>query len=893
MLERILQIGEGRAHRRFQRLVAAVNAAGDEVAGLTDPELAERSQTLKARAGDGEPLDDLQVAAFALVREAAHRTLGQRPFDVQVFGAAVLHAGHIAEMSTGEGKTLTSTMPAYLNALTGRGVHIVTVNDYLAQRDAAWMGQVHRFLGLTVGVISPDMSSRERQAAYACDITYGTNSEFGFDYLRDNLAMDTASQVQRGRHLAIIDEVDSILIDEARTPLIIAGTGRDSTEAYRLFAQAVARLQRGQDGLKPGEEDGDYLVDIKNKTIVVTEQGFDNAERLLGVDSIHAAVDIPMLHYLTNALRAKELFLKDRDYLIAGGEVVLIDEHTGRALVGRRYSDGLHQALEAKERLRVNAENQTIASVTLQNYYRSYERLAGMTGTAKTEEAELSQVYRLPVAVVPTNRPCIRIDHPDVVHVTWQDKIDAIVDEIVERHETGQPILIGTTFVETSEKLSKLLRKRGIKHQTLNAKNPAREAEIVAQAGRLGSVTVSTNMAGRGTDILLGGNPDGLASREIADLDPELDDVQLREATGTILTRYRGQCAAERDQVIAVGGLCVIGTAFHDAHRIDNQLRGRAGRQGDPGESLFHLSLQDDLARRNAQVETERLLDRCGEEGILPAGAGEKLLNRAQRQAEVTHRDERKEVLKYDEVLDRQRTSIYQRRQALVDKDESEARPSGLEALLKTVEQITSEHCPDDQFPEDWDLSGLESRLRTLHDRTLGLTDYDPETLDKATLLDRLRSEATDAYRAREHRVGGEHAMRELERRVLLTVIDRRWQDHLSEIEELRDGVQLRAYAQQEPIVAYRLEAYQMFTGMLTAVQQEAATYIMQIPADDAEDAQQTVPLLNRTPLNVRRAPNSPADAATAGGHAGEKPPGRNTPCPCGSGTKYKRCHGA
>jgi preprotein translocase subunit SecA len=932
MFDRILRIGEGREAKRFHAVVAAVDAMGADIESLTDAELRGRTEILRGRLADGATLDSLQVEAFAVVREAAWRVLQQRPFDVQVFGAAVLHAGNIAEMRTGEGKTLTSTMPVYLNALTGRGVHVVTVNEYLARRDAEWMGRVHEFLGLTVGVVVSGATHDEKQAAYACDITYGTNNEFGFDYLRDNMAMDRSRQVQRGRYLALVDEVDSILVDEARTPLIISGPAEQSADLYQVFARKVVpNLTRGRDTAQPGEEDGDYLVDEAKRTVAVTEQGIAKVERILGIDNMFESVNTPLIHHLQNALKARDLYRRDREYVVTSGEVQIVDENTGRVLDGRRYSEGLHQAIEAKEGVTVKAENQTLATVTLQNYYRTYEKLAGMTGTAKTEESEFLEIYGLGVIEVPTNQPVVRQDNADLIYKSEAAKFTAVVEEIAELHDRGQPVLVGTTSVEKSERLSGLLTRRGIRHEVLNAKNHAREADIVAQAGRLGAVTVSTNMAGRGTDIILGGNAEQHAQREVAKLGPDADPEDRARVAREAQERFAAEFAEEGEKVRELGGLFVLGTERHESRRIDNQLRGRSGRQGDPGGSRFYLSLEDDLMRLFNASAVERVMSRLKIPDDVPIEAGmvTKAVANAQRQVESINFDRRKNVLKYDDVLNEQRKIVYSQRQRLLDGDEAFVSDLGRRYLVDAVAGLVEEHCPKDLLPEDWDLEGLQRRLAAIHDGTVDVTKVDVETVDHAELLATVTDDLIASYGRREEQVGGAAVLREVERRVILSVIDRKWREHLYEMDALRDGIGLRAVGQRDPLTEYQREAYDSFAAMMSGVKEEALTYVMRLPIERV-DVPDATGVLRRAgapsegsdgalaaaaaavPLREDRRPtvegrNQPGatgarrddgrtvrPVATGGNtYVASDRIGRNDPCHCGSGKKFKRCHGA
>lgn len=914
MFDRILRIGEGRETRRFQHTVEAVNSMEPEIAKLTDVELRERTSVLRTRIAEGATLDDAQVEAFAVAREAARRVLGQRPFDVQVFGAAALHAGNIAEMGTGEGKTLTSTMPVYLNAITGRGVHIVTVNEYLAHRDAEWMGRVYDFLGLSVGVLTADATQDGRKAAYACDVTYGANNEFGFDYLRDNMILDRGQQVQRGRYMALIDEADSILIDEARTPLIISGPSEQSTDLYLTFARKIApNLRRGRDGLQPGEEDGDYTVDEAKRTVSVTEQGIAKAERILGIDNMFESANTPLISHLHNALKARDLYRRDREYVVANGEVLIVDENTGRILSGRRYADGIHQAIEANEGVRVNDENQTLATVTLQNYYRTYEKLAGMTGTAKTEESEFLEIYSLGVVAVPPNRTVVREDASDVIYKTKAAKCAAVVAEITGLHETGRPVLVGTTSVEESERISSMLDRRGVKHEVLNAKNHAREADIVAQAGRLGAVTVSTNMAGRGTDIVLGGNAEQHAQREAVKLASDVDPEERERVVLEANERLAAQFAAEGERVRELGGLFVVGTERHESRRIDNQLRGRSGRQGDPGGSRFYLSLEDDLMRLFNASAVERVMGRLRIPEDLPIEAAmvTKAVANAQRQVEGMNFDRRKNVLKYDDVLNEQRKIVYGQRQRLLEGDAALIAEISRRYLQDTAVLLVQEHCPESLIPEEWDLNGLQRRLASIHDGKFDVAAVDLDSIDHADISRRTIDDLLASYGQREREVGDPEALRARERRTIMTVVDRKWREHLYEMDALRDGIGLRSVGQRDPLVEYQREAYDSFATMMSSVKEETVSYIMRSAvqnsgaSDGAESSErQSVPVEASVPPRAALRSGTPTRTANGGDR---KPaqirhvsgtqatggrPGRNDPCRCGSGQKYKRCHG-
>jgi len=832
VLSRILRAGEGKIVRRLKAIADAVNDLEPEIKALSDAELRAETDTFRARLADGESIDDLLVEAFAVVREAAWRTLGQRHFDVQVMGGAALHLGNIAEMKTGEGKTLTSVLPAYLNALDGKGVHIVTTNDYLARRDAETMGRVHRFLGLEVGVILANESPEQRRPMYACDITYGTNNEFGFDYLRDNMAWDNAELVQRGHHYAIVDEVDSILIDEARTPLIISGPADMATKWYTEFARIIPRLVR----------DVDYEVDEKKRTVAILETGVEKVEDQLGIENLYEAVNTPLVGYLNNALKAQNLYRKDKDYVVTGGEVLIVDEFTGRVLAGRRYNEGMHQSIEAKEGVDIKDENQTLATITLQNYFRLYGKLGGMTGTASTEAAEFDQTYKLGVVPIPTNRPMVRLDEADVVFKTEQAKYDAVVEDIADRHDNGQPVLVGTVSVEKSELLSSLLRRRGISHEVLNAKQHDREAIIVAQAGRKGAVTVATNMAGRGTDIMLGGNPEYIAADELSrrGLSPveTPDDYEL--AWAPALDKAKSSVQAEHDEVVAVGGLYVLGTERHESRRIDNQLRGRSGRQGDPGLSRFYLSLGDDLMRLFNAGAVESIMTRLNipEDVPIESKMVSRAIRSAQSQVEAQNFEIRKNVLKYDEVLNRQRTVIYEERRKVLNGADLHEQIRGM--VDETVEGYVYAELGEG-YPEDWDLDKLWTALKTLYPVGIDLSDVEEQrnTLSADYLAEELKVDAQRAYDTREASLGvapsEEPVMRELERRVLLSVVDRKWREHLYEMDYLQEGIGLRAMGQRDPLVEYQREGFDMFTAMMEAIKEESVGFLFNVEVEVAQ----------------------------------------------------------
>jgi preprotein translocase subunit SecA len=891
-LEKLGQLGEGRKRKRLEEYVRLVNSFEPETEELSDAQLRAKTDEFKQRLADGEPPDDLIPEAFALVREAAKRTIGQRHFDVQIMGGVVLHEGKIAEMKTGEGKTLVSTLPAYLNALEGQGVHLVTVNDYLAKRDSEWMGPIYRALGLSVGLIQTQMSPEQRRPAYAADITYGTNNEFGFDYLRDNMAMQTEDMVQRGHHFAIVDEVDSILIDEARTPLIISGMVADSAEWYQRFARMGPRLHR----------DVDYEVDEQKRTVSVLEPGVEKVEKELGVENLFDHVNTPLVHYLYNAIRAKELYKRDVDYLVTQGEVKIVDEFTGRVLEGRRYSEGLHQAIEAKESVRIKEENQTLATITIQNYFRMYEKLAGMTGTARTQAREFEEVYKLSVNEAPTNRPMIRADQQDLIYKTEDAKWRAVTEDIVERNEQGQPVLVGTVSIEKSERLSGYLNRRGIPHHVLNAKQHEKEAMIVAQAGRRGAVTVATNMAGRGVDILLGGNPEYLARQEIAargfdndryllfEMEPE-EREEYEAEYRPIYEKFKKQTDLEHDEVVELGGLYVLGTERHESRRIDNQLRGRSGRQGDPGESRFYLSLGDDLMRLFASDRIGRIMDRFNwpEDEPIQAKMVTRAIETAQKNVEEQNFEIRKNVLKYDEVMNTQRKVIYgERRKILEGRDLKE---EALEYVSQVVEQTVGQYVSKGIYPEEWDLEGLVSALSSIYPSSLTKTQL--EGIDDAgEVLQLALQDAFEAYEQKEHELGtdegtGGPILRELERMVLLSIIDNKWREHLYEMDYLQEGIGLRAYGQRDPLVEYQREAFDMFQEMKAAIQEEFVRYIYRVELVRHDEPARPRPQR----VQLSQGDEGGSGGAATSGQSGDKIP-RNAPCPCGSGKKYKKCHG-
>jgi preprotein translocase subunit SecA len=834
--DKLLRAGEGKILKQLHRIADQVNSIEDDFLAMSDGELRAETDAFKARLADGQTLDDILPEAFAAVREAAQRTLGQRHYDVQVMGGAALHLGNIAEMKTGEGKTLVSTLPAYLNALSGDGVHVVTVNDYLAERDAEWMGRVHRFLGLDVGVILANMRPDQRRVQYAADITYGTNNEFGFDYLRDNMAWTVDDLVQRGHNFGIVDEVDSILIDEARTPLIISGPADQPQKWYVEFAKLVQRMRI----------DTDYEVDEKKRTVGILDAGVQRVEDFLGIDNLYESVNTPLVGFLNNAIKAKELFKLDKDYVVMNGEVLIVDEHTGRILAGRRYNEGMHQAIEAKEGVEIKQENQTLATITLQNFFRLYTKLSGMTGTALTEAAEFGQIYKLGVVQIPTNRPMQRADQADLVYRTEEAKFTAVVDDIVERHEEGQPVLVGTVSVEKSEYLSAQLRKRGIPHEVLNAKQHEREAQIVAQAGRLGAVTVATNMAGRGTDIMLGGNPEHMAASELAQrgLSPVDNPDEYEAAWPAALDKQKKAVESEHEKVVDLGGLYVLGTERHESRRIDNQLRGRSGRQGDPGESRFYLSLQDDLMRLFKGNVVDSFLTRFNIPDDVPIEAKmvTNAIRSAQTQVEAQNFEIRKNVLKYDEVLNRQRQVIYEERRRVLEGEDLEEQVRNMvdDTVEGYVVSATSEG-----YPEEWDLDQLWTALRTLYpvsrsaDEIIRESGGERAGLSSEFLAEQMKVDAQSAYERREAELGAE-TMRELERRVVLSVLDRKWREHLYEMDYLQEGIGLRAMAQRDPLVEYQREGFDLFAAMMDAIKEESVGYLFHLDVQVEEAAPTT-----------------------------------------------------
>ncbi|MDH4169483.1 MAG: preprotein translocase subunit SecA [Acidimicrobiia bacterium] len=897
IFDKLLRTGEGKKLRALHDLVPDIGAFEPEYQALSDAELKNKTVEFRTRLDNGETLDDLLVESFAVVREAATRVIGQRHYDVQLMGGAALHLGWVAEMKTGEGKTLTSTLPIYLNGLGGKGVHVVTVNDYLASRDAEWMGQIYNWLGLSVGLVVPgDRDTAYKRAQYHCDVTYGTNNELGFDYLRDNMAMSRDRQVQRGHAYCIVDEIDSILIDEARTPLIISGRVADAAKLYYKFASIVRGLRR----------DVDYDLDEEKRIVAITEDGVHAVESAMGVENLYDAVQANLVHQLQAALKAKELYQRDKDYIVQKGEVKIVDEFTGRILEGRRWSDGLHQAVEAKEGVKIKEENQTLATITLQNYFRMYEKLAGMTGTAQTEAAELAATYGLQVVPIPTNRPTVRDDQQDLIFKTEEAKFGAVVEDVVERHERGQPLLLGTASVEKSEVVSRLLEKRGIPHEVLNAKQHFREAEVVAQAGRIGQVTVATNMAGRGVDILLGGNPEIMANRDVEAEGIDVDSEEGAARLAELIEKYEPQCKIEGDRVRELGGVYVLGTERHESRRIDNQLRGRSGRQGDPGASRFYLALDDDLMRLFATGAMEWVMGKALPDDMpIEAKMVTKQIEKAQNTVEQKNAEVRKNVLKYDEVMNEQRKVIYKRRDQILDG--ADLREEALSHLADTVDALLSTHCVT-EHSDDWDLDTLHAEVSTYWPTELTVDDLAAETTTDG-LYELLMGEATGHYERREAEVGAE-VMRQVERQVMLQIIDQRWREHLYEMDHLRDGIHLRAMGQKDPAVEWQREGFEMFGSLMDHVAQDFVKYVMhvqvqvtqkQVPGPETDKALESAEYSAPDgPVQSTRDQAGPAPTPEAETPAPSVPvertefekAGRNEPCPCGSGKKFKHCHG-
>ena len=910
LFEKLLGISPEAKLKKLMPIVQKINSFEPELGALSNAQLRDKTEQFKARLAAGETLDGILPEAFAVVREASKRTVGMRHFDVQMLGGIVLHQGRIAEMKTGEGKTLVATLPAYLNALTGQGVHIVTVNDYLAKRDAQWMGKIHRFLGLTVGVIVHEMDNDERRDAYNCDITYGTNNELGFDYLRDNMVVYREQMVQRELTYAIVDEVDSILIDEARTPLIISGHGEKTTDLYERADRFVLKLKRGPniEQLTRTEmlleadqpEEGDYMVDIKNKAVQLTQEGISKAEAYFNIESLADTENTEINHHVLQALKAHAIFARDVDYVVQDGEVIIVDEFTGRLMLGRRYSEGLHQALEAKEGVKVERENKTLATITFQNYFRMYTKLSGMTGTAKTEEQEFTAIYNLDVVEIPTNRPMIRKDNNDVVYMTEQGKFRAVVQEIETMHKTGQPILVGTISVERSEYLSELLIRRGISHQVLNAKFHAKEAEIVAQAGHLNRVTIATNMAGRGTDILLGGNPEFMAREQLRR--DGMDDALIEEATGhadtdnqeilaarvaysELFSKYKKDTDAEHEKVVALGGLHIIGTERHESRRIDNQLRGRSGRQGDPGSTRFYVSLEDELMQRFGADRVKNMMEKFSPEDEVPIEMGmiTKQIETAQKRVEMHNFEIRKNVLQYDDVMNKQREIIYgQRRRVLMGED---IHQSLMDMMRDMMSMLSARYCPGTAYPEEWNLQALSNDACDICfvPRRMLFEASEIEHLTQSSVIDKLTALVREAYDRKEIEITEAGAdMREVERVALLRAVDSHWMDHIDAMDQLRQGIGLRAYGQKEPVGAYTQEGFEMFDAMVAEIREQTIRFLLgaQIKLPSTVQREQlAVPIETASPEG-----NKPVRKGSQ--------PGRNDPCPCGSGKKYKNCCG-
>ncbi len=889
ILTKIFGSQHEREVKKMLPLVAEINAMEPQIKALSDDELRAKTAEFKAQIASGEKtLDDILVPAFAVAREAAWRSVHMRPFDVQLLGGIVLHRGRIAEMRTGEGKTLVSTLPGYLNALEGKGVHVVTVNDYLARRDADWMGQIYRFLGLTVGVIQHDMPDADRKVAYACDVTYGTNNEFGFDYLRDNMKFELEAMVQRPHHYAIVDEVDSILIDEARTPLIISGPSEESIDKYYRIDRIIPRLVKGEeidegDGKK--STTGDYVVDEKAHQAALTEEGVEKVEELLGIRNLYDPENMEVIHGVNQALRAHALYQLDVDYLIKDGKVVIVDEFTGRMMPGRRWSDGLHQAVEAKEGVKIERENQTLATITFQNYFRMYKKLAGMTGTADTEAAEFGQIYKLDVTVIPTNRDMIRDDRGDLVYRSAQEKWNAVVEEIREAQLRGQPVLVGTVSIEKSEMLSKLLnRPPKVPHVVLNAKYHEREASIVAQAGRKGAITIATNMAGRGTDILLGGNPEGLARSEA---DPETEPEAYAEA----YQRYLETCAREREEVLALGGLHILGTERHESRRIDNQLRGRSGRQGDPGSSRFYLSLEDDLMRIFGSDRIQGLMGRLGmEEGeAIEHSMVSKAIERAQTQVEGRNFETRKHLLEYDDVMNKQREAIYKLRRDILEGREGRDYVMGVATDI--VDGLLDLHCPEKSDPQDWDLTGLRTEMLAYFNINAGDMNLDEMGIDE--LRENLMRVVEERYADKEKRHAPE-VIRGFERAVMLQSVDTSWKDHLLALDHLKEGIGLRGYGQRDPLQEYKKESFDLFEMMRDRVENDIISKLFRYePVTEEQMLEQRVRQERTAPKIEFSAPPKVEGQRPQPAVNRDAKVGRNDPCPCGSGKKYKKCHGA
>ncbi len=871
VLKKVIGSKNERDLKKLQPLVACINDLEAEVNKLKDHQLQAKTPEFKERIEKGEPLDEILPEAFAVVRETSRRVLRERHFDAQLIGGIVLHKGTIAEMKTGEGKTLASTLPAYINALKGKGVHIVTVNDYLAKRDSEWMGTIYRFLGLSVGVIVHDMDDESRRKSYNSDITYGTNNEFGFDYLRDNMKFSLDDYVQRKLHYAIVDEVDSILIDEARTPLIISGSTEESTDKYYQINRIIPRVKNEKD----------YTIEEKTRTVVLTEKGVGEVEKLLHIENLYDPRNIEMLHHVNQALKAHTLFKKDIDYVVKDNQVVIVDEFTGRLMPGRRYSDGLHQALEAKENVKIENENQTLASITFQNYFRMYDKLAGMTGTADTEAAEFKKIYNLDVMVIPTNMPMVRRDSPDVIYKTEREKFNAVVNEIIELNKLGRPVLVGTISIEKSEQLSKMLKRQGIKHHVLNAKHHQREAEIVAQAGRKHAVTISTNMAGRGTDIILGGNPEFLAAEK---LEKDIHSEKYQET----LDQMMQICRREKEEVIALGGLHILGTERHESRRIDNQLRGRSGRQGDPGSSKFYLSLEDDLLRIFGAERISTIMDKLGMEEGQPIEHGlvSKAIENAQRKVESHNFDIRKHLLEYDDVMNRQREVIYKERREVLS---SENLKGSIEEITEErIEEITGVYVDEKSYQDEWDIKGLNEAIYKQFSFRIHIDHILVDSLTREKLIESITSQGREFYNRKEAELG-ETAMRYLEKVIYLQSIDNLWKDHLLAMDHLREGIGLRGYGQKDPLREYQREGYGMFMDMINRIKEDALEKLYRVQLAKEEDFSSLVPTRQQRFFLSRGEEESQTEKQQPV-KRGDNKTGRNEPCPCGSGKKYKKC---
>lgn len=866
IIKKIFGTKNEREINRILPVVEQINALEPSVSRLSDSQLSAKTPEFRRRLEAGQTLDEILPEAFAVVREASKRVLKMRHFDMQLLGGVVLHETKIAEMKTGEGKTLVATLPVYLNALEGKGVHVVTVNDYLARRDAQWMGTIYNFLGMTVGVIVHGLTDEQRQLSYNADITYGTNNEFGFDYLRDNMKYDISQFVQRELNYAIVDEVDSILIDEARTPLIISGPSEESTDKYYKIDKIIPRLQK----------EVDYAVDEKARTVILTEEGNVKAERLIGAGNLYDPSNIELVHHILQGLKAHTLFRKDVDYVVKDGEVIIVDEFTGRLMPGRRWSDGLHQAVEAKEGVKIASENQTLATITFQNFFRMYKKLAGMTGTAETEAEEFAKIYNLDVMVIPTNRPMIRADHPDTIYKTEKGKFDSVIGEIEELNRKGQPVLVGTISIEKSERLSGLLKKKGIKHSVLNAKYHEKEAEIIAQAGRSHAVTIATNMAGRGTDIILGGNPGGIA-REILKDRPEYNEEDWHSA----LEEAEKRCGSDREKVVSAGGLHIIGTERHESRRIDNQLRGRSGRQGDPGSSRFYLSLEDDLMRIFGSDRISGLMGKLGMDEDVPIENRmvSKAIENAQKRVESQNFDIRKHLLEYDDVMNKQRREIYAFRKEILQEENLSSRIFSMADEI--LDEMLSIYCPEDKSREEWDTKGLKDSVYGIFSVTMGAISQTGDDLKEE-----LSSEVTKSYEKKEAEIGSE-MMRYLEKLFVLQVVDSQWKDHLLAMDHLKEGIGLRGYGQRDPLVEYKREAFDMFSEMSTRISSEVVTRLFKIQVQRDREAE-IKSHQKRMSLNYNRGEGGVAVQTVTK----VKKTGRNEPCPCGSGKKYKKCCG-